>query len=50
MYDELALILRGGYFMPGDAAGYLIGAWDGVNMKSYSDPAYELKGMVLYKF
>ncbi len=50
MYDELALIFRGGYFMPGDAASYLIGAWDGVNMKTYSDPAYELKGMVLYKF
>jgi len=45
MYDELALILRGGYFMPGDAAGYLING-----NTNASDPAYELKGMVLYKF
>jgi len=48
MYDELALILRGGYFMPGDAASYLIGSWDGTNV--FDDPAYELKAMVLYKF
>ena len=45
MYDELALILRGGYFLPGDAAGYLING----NTNAL-DTAYEFKGMVLYKF
>lgn len=45
IYDELSAHLRGGYFMPGDAAGYLING-----NSSLSDPAWELKGMILYKF
>jgi hypothetical protein len=45
MYKELNLTLRGGYFMPKDAAGYLI---NGTN--EYSDPAWELKFTVTYKF
>jgi hypothetical protein len=44
-YDELGIMLRGGYFMPGDAAGYLI---NGTN--AFDDPAWELKGLVTYKF
>ena len=45
MYKQMKLIFRGGYFMPGDAAGYLIkgNATDLI-------PAWELKGMVLLKF
>jgi hypothetical protein len=39
------LLFRGGYFMPGDAAGYLI---NGHNKDM--QPAYELKGMFLVKF
>jgi hypothetical protein len=45
MYSELAFIFRGGYFMPGDAAGYLING-----TKDFNDPAYEFKGMVVYNF
>jgi hypothetical protein len=45
VYPNLLLILRGGYFFPGDAAAYLI---NGNN--DNLDPAYELKGMVVYKF
>jgi len=44
-YDELSAHLRGGYFMPGDAAGYLI---NGSN--TLDDPAYEIKGMLTFKF
>ena len=45
VYKNLFFMLRGGYFIPGDAAGYLInGHADDM------DPAYELKGMVVYKF
>ena len=45
MYKQMKLIFRGGYFMPGDAAGYLIkgNATDLI-------PAWELKGMILLKF
>lgn len=45
MYKQMKLILRGGYFMPGDAAGYLIkgNATDLV-------PAWEMKALVLFKF
>lgn len=39
------LLLRGGYFIPGDAAGYLI-----VGHNEDLQPAYELKGMFLIKF
>ncbi len=39
------LILRGGYFIPGDAAGYLI-----LGHNNDLQPAYELKGMFLVKF
>ncbi len=45
MYKGLNLTLRGGYFLPGDAAGYLI---NGNN--KYTDPAWELKGTVTMKF
>ena len=45
MMDDLSLILRGGYFMPGDAVGYLI---RGNTLKS--DGAWELKGIVGFKF
>ena len=45
MFKEFALILRGGYFMPGDAAGYLI-----VGHNKDLDPAWEAKAIVLYKF
>jgi len=41
----LFLMLRGGYFVPGDAAGYLING-----NANEMDPAYELKGMIVYKF
>ncbi|HID39279.1 MAG TPA: hypothetical protein EYP36_07170 [Calditrichaeota bacterium] len=43
--EKLAFILRGGYFMPGDAAGYLI---NGTN--KWMDSAWETKAVVLYKF
>ncbi|NIX57621.1 MAG: hypothetical protein GWN14_17290, partial [candidate division Zixibacteria bacterium] len=44
-YDELNLTLRGGYFIPGDAAGYLLrGTTD------YDDPAWELKSTITFKF
>ena len=45
MYKQMQLLLRGGYFIPGDAAGYLI-----KGNASDLDPAWELKGMVLFKF
>ena len=45
VYPELILMLRGGVFMPGDAAGYLI---NGTN--DYKDKAWELKATVTYKF
>ncbi len=45
MQPGLNFLLRGGYFMPGDAAGYLLNG----NTQN-SDAAWELKGMVLYKF
>ncbi|MBD3223563.1 MAG: hypothetical protein GF313_02470 [Caldithrix sp.] len=45
MQPELKFLLRGGYFMPGDAAGYLLNG-----STALDDPAWELKGMVLYKF
>lgn len=45
LYKELGLTFRGGYFMPGDAAGYLInGNTDNL------DPVWELKGVITYKF
>ncbi len=45
VYKNMFFMLRGGYFIPGDAAGYLInGHADDM------DPAYELKGMIVYKF
>ena len=47
MYKNLNLTLRGGYFMPGDAAAYLInGTKDGYDLK----PAWELKFTVTHKF
>jgi len=45
MYKELDVTLRGGYFMPGDAVGYLIRG-----NTSFNDPAWELKTTVTYKF
>lgn len=45
LYKEMELELRGGYFLPGAAAGYLINGTD-----KYDDPAWELKGLVTYKF
>ena len=48
VYSLLAntkLLFKGGYFMPGDAAGYLI-----VGHANDLQPAYELKGMFLVKF
>lgn len=42
---NLSCSLRGGYFFPGDAAGYLING-NATNL----DPAYEFKGVILYKF
>lgn len=44
-YQALNLILRGGYFIPGDGAAYLING----NATNKED-AWELKGMVTYKF
>ncbi len=45
MYKQLDLTLRGGYFIPGDAAGYLING-----TTAYNDPAWELKGTITMKF
>lgn len=45
IYDELNFTLRGGYFVPGDAAKYLI---TGSNV--LDDPAWELKSTITYKF
>ncbi len=45
IYKQLDFTLRGGYFMPGKAAGYLINGTD-----KYSDPAWELKSTITYKF
>ncbi|MFZ0391434.1 MAG: hypothetical protein WAN36_13325 [Calditrichia bacterium] len=45
IYPELNFTIRGGYFMPGDAAGYLIRG----NTRS-DDPAWELKSTITYKF
>jgi hypothetical protein len=36
---------RGGYFMPGPAAGYLINGTD-----RFDTAAWELKGMATYRF
>lgn len=45
MYKELAMTLRGGYFMPGDAAAYLING----NAQN-KENVWELKGTFTYKF
>lgn len=45
MYDEVNLTLRGGYFMPGTAAAYLING-----NSANQDNAWELKGTVTYRF
>ena len=45
MYKELDLTLRGGVFMPGDAAAFLI---NGTN--AYKENAWELKATITYKF
>jgi len=45
IYKNLGLTLRGGLFMPGDAAGYLI---NGNN--EYSDNVKEIKTTLTYKF
>lgn len=45
IYKELDFTIRGGYFMPGKAAGYLINGND-----KYSDAAWELKSTITYKF
>ncbi len=45
IYDELDFTIRGGYFMPGKAAGYLINGSD-----TWDDPAWELKSTITYKF
>ncbi len=45
MHEGLNFLLRGGYFIPGDAAGYLING-----NTDNADPVWELKGMVVYKF
>lgn len=45
LLQNTKLILRGGYFIPGDAAGYLI-----LGHKNDLEPAYEVKGMFLVKF
>lgn len=43
--DNVSFSLRGGYFMPGDAAGYLING----NINNL-DPAWETKAVLLLKF
>ena len=45
MYKQLNLTLRGGYFLPGKAAGYLINGTD-----AYNNSAWELKTTVTLKF
>lgn len=45
MYKELNLTLRGGFFMPGDAVGYLINGNTDNN-----DSVWELKSTITYKF
>ena len=45
IYKELDFTIRGGYFMPGKAAGYLINGTD-----QYNDAAWELKSTITYKF
>lgn len=45
LLENTSLLLRGGYFIPGDASGYLI-----VGHANDLQPAYELKGMFLVKF
>lgn len=45
LLENTKLLLRGGYFMPGDGAGYLI-----VGHNNDLQPAYEVKGMFLVKF
>ncbi len=45
MYNQLNITLRGGVFLPGKAAQYLING-----NTSASDPAWELKTTVTYKF
>lgn len=45
LYEELGVNLRGGYFMPGDAALYLINGHT-----NSDDAAWEVKGMITYKF
>ncbi|GAB4178045.1 MAG: hypothetical protein Kow00108_13670 [Calditrichia bacterium] len=45
IYKELDFTVRGGYFMPGDAAGYLI---NGTNQ--FDDAAWELKSTITLKF
>ncbi len=46
MYKPLNFTLRGGYFIPGDAAEYLING----KLAANADPAWELKGTVALKF
>jgi hypothetical protein len=45
MYKQLNVSLRGGVFLPGDAALYLIRGNNAID-----DPAWELKGMITLKF
>ncbi len=45
IYNELNFTLRGGYFIPGDAAKYLI-----TGSTNYDDAAWELKSTITYKF
>ncbi|APF19314.1 hypothetical protein Calab_3621 [Caldithrix abyssi DSM 13497] len=45
IYDELDFTIRGGYFIPGTAAGYLINGND-----DFTDPVWELKSTITYKF
>ncbi len=45
IYDQLGWTLRGGYFMPGKAARYLING-----TSAYKDAAWELKSTITYKF
>lgn len=45
LYDEVNLMLRSGYFMPGDAAAYLI---NGNNLNK--ENAWEFKGTITYRF
>ncbi len=45
LYKELGVTLRGGVFLPGKAASYLIRGND-----TFDDPAWELKSVITYKF